>query len=39
MMQPQQQPGANTVQGAIKQQLPKMATQSDGTTLPQVAKN
>ena len=36
-----QSPGAGTVQGAIKQQLPKSATQSDGTAAapPQVAKN
>lgn len=31
--------GANTVQQAIKDQLPKSATQSDGTPPPQVAKN
>ena len=32
-------PGANPVQEAAKQQLPKSSTQSDGTTPPQVAKN
>lgn len=36
----QQKPaGANGIQEAVKQQLPKSSTQSDGTTPPQVAKN
>ena len=38
MAQPQPA-GANTVQEAVKQQLPKASAQTDGTTPPQVAKN
>jgi Tfp pilus assembly protein PilN len=39
MMQPPQQPGANTVQSAIKQQLPNPTPLPDVAAPPQVAKN
>lgn len=37
--QPQQSAGANSTPNLVKQQVQKAATQADGTTPPQVAKN